>query len=369
MPVHLSIKRSSRPLVHLAAALSSLAALLATTGAPARAGVANAGIARAGRANPLTGLSWGNYSGPMDEVFPAFRDAQGSARRLLARVALAPRMRWFGDWYADDQAESVARQYIANATGGDPNVLVQMAVFRLKPWERAACQALPTPAEQASYKAWIDAFAAGIGDARVALVLQPDLPFASCTPHHSLLPLHLVAYAARVFGALPHTSVYIDAGAGDWPSVGQASWLLRNAGIRSGRGFALNATHYDSTENEIRFGARVARALAAAGFPGKHFVVNTSTNGRGFTYQQYHDPASFDNARVCSTRASRRCATLGIPPTTDVANRRWGLSSTARRLAVRYADAYMWIGRPWLYNQASPFDLRRTLMLAATTPF
>jgi endoglucanase len=305
----------------------------------------------------------------MDEVFPSYRATQGSAHQLVGRVALTPRMRWFGGWNPDDQAQATASQYIANATRGNPNVMVQMAIFRMKPWEHAACLSLPTAAQQASYKTWIDGFAAGIGDARVALVLQPDLPFASCAPQHSMLPLRMVTYAARVFGALPHTSVYIDAGAGDWPSVGQAAWLLRNAGVRYARGFALNATHYDPTENEIRFGARVAQALAASGYPGKHFVINTSTNGRGFTYQQYNDPATFDNARVCASRRDRHCATLGIPPTTDVANPRWGLSATARRLAKRYVDAYLWIGRPWLYNQASPFDLQRTIRLAATTPF
>jgi hypothetical protein len=61
--------------------------------------------------------------------------------------------------------------------------------------------------------------------------------------------------------------------------------------------------------------------------------------------------------------------TLGIPPTTDVSNRRWGLSPTARRLAGSLVDAYLWIGRPWLYMQNDPFDLQRTLALAATTPF
>lgn len=349
-------------------ALLCACALLAGAGSPARAGVANAGLAPAG-SDPLSGLPWGNYSGPLDEVFPSFRAASGGERRLLGLVAQRPRMRWFGGWYADFQAQSIAQQYIAGTTAGNPDVLAQMAVFRLKPWEAQACRRLPTAAEQASYKRWIDGFARGIGDARVALVLQPDLPFANCVPHHSRLPLELVAYAARIFAALAHTTVYIDAGAGDWPSVGEAAWLLRAAGVRYVRGFALNATHYDRTENEIRFGAKVVRALSRSGVPGKRFVINTSSNGHGFTFQQYNDAATFDNARLCPTRSSTRCAALGIPPTVDVASPRWGLSPTARALAARYVDAYLWIGRPWLDNQAQPFDLQRTLGLARTTPF
>lgn len=364
----MSHRLPSLPLRALAVLICGCAALIVAV-APARAGVANAGVPGASKTNPLAGLPWGNYSGPLDEVFPSYRASQGRNRQLLGLVALRPRMRWFGAWYPDSQARSVASEYLANVTGGNPNVMAQMAIFRLDPWEGDACKRLPTAAQQASYKTWINAFAAAIGSTRVALVLQPDLPFAACVPHHSTLPLALVAYAARVFSRLSHTTVYIDAGAGDWPSVAEAVSELKTAGVGYTRGFALNATHYDTTENEVRFGARVVAGLAAAGIHGRHFVVNTSSNGHGFTYQQYNDPATFDNARVCATRTSQRCATLGIPPTTAVASTKWGLSATARGLAARYADAYLWIGRPWLYNQADPFSLSRTLQLAATTPF
>ena len=49
--------------------------------------------------------------------------------------------------------------------------------------------------------------------------------------------------AAKLFSALPHTTVYIDAGAADWLSVGQAAWLLENAGVQYARGFSLDDTH------------------------------------------------------------------------------------------------------------------------------
>lgn len=346
-----------------ATAATAAAAILAT---PAWAGVANAGIS--GSRDPIAGLRWGNYSGPQDEVFPSYRAASGRDRQLLGLIALRPRVRWFGAWYADQQIETTIENYIANATGGNPNVLAQLAVFRLTPWEDAACHQLPTAAQQASYKQWIQSLAAGIGSARVAVILQPDLPFELCVPHRSKLPMKLVAYASHVLDALPHATVYIDVGAADWPSVGEAVGLLKSAGIGYARGFALNATHYDSTAHEIAFGARVVRALAAAQVPGRHFVINTSSNGRPFTYQQYHGP-DFNNAAVCRTRTSTRCVTLGIPPTTAVASPRWGLPAGDRALASRYVDGYLWYGRPWLDDQSDPFDLQRALALAATTPF
>jgi endoglucanase len=352
----------------LALALLLTIAAAATFARPAAAGVANAGLSGAPQSNPLAGMAWGNYSGSQDEVFPAYRAATGTDRQLLARIALRPRARWFGAWYPTSGITQTVRAYIANATGGDPAVLAQVAVFRLVPWEGAACRSLPTAAEQADYHAWIDAFAAGIGSSRVALILQPDLPFGLCVPHHSRLPLQLVAYAARVFDALAHTTVYIDAGAADWPTVHEAAGLLEMAGVRYARGFALNATHYDATGHEILFGAAVARALAGAHIPGRHFVINTAGNGAPFTYQQYHGP-NFDNAAVCRTRGARRCVTLGIPPTWRVALPQWRLSARQRGLAARYVDAYLWFGRPWLDDQSDPFDLPRALSLAATTPF
>lgn len=354
------------PAVLVGVLAAGLAAL--TLAGPASAGVANAGLSGPRHSDPIAGLRWGNYSGPLDEVFPAYRSATGRDRSLLGLIALRPRMRWFGAWYGDAQAQRTIQEYIADATGGDPNVMSQVAVFRLVPWEHAACGRLPTVAQQASYRTWIQALAAGIGASRMAMVLQPDLPFALCVPHHSRLPLQMVAYATRVFSALPHTTVYLDAGAADWATVSQAASLLREAGVADARGFALNATHYGSTADEIRFGARVVRALADAGVPGRHFVINTAANGRPFTYQQYHGP-DFDNAAVCASPSSRRCVTLGIPPTWQVTSSRWGLSPATRALAGRLVDAYLWIGRPWLVDQSDPFSLARSLQLAATTPF
>jgi endoglucanase len=350
--------------------IAVIGALLATaaTSVPAIAGVANQGVAGASATNPIAGLPWGNYTGQQDEVFPAYFAATGTDRQLLGLIALRPRVRWFGAWYDNSYVQQTITNYITTVTAGNPDVLSQVAVFRLKPWESAACHTLPTSADVASYKQWVDAFANGIGSARVAMILQPDLPFITCVPHHSQVPLQEVAYAARVFDALPHTTVYIDVGAADWPSLGQATRMLQQAGVQYARGFALNATHYDTTANEIRFGAKVVRALGADGIPGRHFVINTSDNGRGFTYQQYHR-SDFNNAAVCRSRSQARCVTLGIPPTTDVASPAWHLGAGAGALASKLVDGYLWYGRPWLDNQSDPFDLQRSLAIAATTPF
>jgi endoglucanase len=354
----------------------ALAAALALAGAPSAVGTpapertATAAERTPAETNPLANRTWGVYKGAGDQAWTPYLQAKGRKKALLAKIALAPKAKWYGQWIPASKITSTVRDQIANAQAGDPEALVQMTVFRLKPWEDDACKRLPTRKEQRDYTKWIDRFAAGIGEAHVALVLQPDGPFALCAPGGSLLPSKLVGYAAHVFSALPNVSVYIDAGASDWlrNDPAKALQILTRSGIDTARGFALNSTHYASTSAEIAYGTSVVQALAAAGYPDRHFVVNTAANGAPFNGYDYKGP-NFDNAATCKRLGQQSCVTLGIPPTADVANPAWGLSATDAANAAAYVDGYLWIGRPWLYMQADPFELKRALAVARTSPY
>jgi len=320
-------------------------------------------------ANPLV-RPWGVYQGLAEMAWMPYLGASSSQKSLLDKIIQRPKATWFGHWQADHDIQDRVEKYIELTTGGDPEVLVQTSVFRMEPWEREACERLPTAAEQASYKTWIDGFARGVGETHMAIIMQPDGPFVLCAPGGSKVPAHLIRYGVRTLSALPNTSVYIDAGAADWnrDRAKKALKMLIPMGIRWARGFALNSTHYDSTERQIRHSAKIARALAKRGMPGKYGVINTSSNGRAFKGYKYRGP-NFDHAYACKSQNEKRCVTLGIPPTVDVANPKWGMKFRDRRLAERYVDAYLWFGRPWLYNQAAPFLLDRALDLARTTPY
>jgi len=327
--------------------------------------------------NPLAGRPWGVYKGRAEQSWQPYVDATGTTKTLLGRIALRPKAKWFGGWIPDADIAKKVDAYIENAQAGNPDALVQMTIFRMKPWEHEACGRLPTAAEQASYKQWVNRFAAAVGDAHAAIILQPDGPFALCAPQGSTLPSTLVAYAARVLSAQPNTAVYIEAGAADWPAPGRqggvdsAVKILVRGGIAYARGFALNGTHYSSTPNEVARGAAIISELEARGITGKKFVVNTSSNGHPFTFGSYTgtDP---DNAFVCRSKTpplTRTCVTLGIPPTADVANPRWRMPAGTNQLAAQYVDAYLWFGRPWLYRQADPFVVSRALWLVRSTPY
>jgi hypothetical protein len=359
----------ARRLRRLGGALAGALLALTLLATPSFAGVVNQGLSRS--ANPLAGVRHGTYFEPrQDGPSIAYRQALDAGRlsdaALLRQMVDQPRFRWFGAWIPTYDrgtkwgAERSAREYIRAVTGGNPDVAAQMAVFRLEPFEREACRRLPTRAEQADYRAWIDAFARGIGGSRVALVLQPDMPFTLCLPGRSKIGFQLIDYAARRFTSLPRTTVYIDAGASDWLSVGQAAYMLRQSGVRRVRGFALSLTHYDSARAQIAYGQRLVDALARQGIRGRRFVVNTAQNGHAFTFQR--ETRAFKEAPVCRVKRQRSaCVTLGIKPTTSP-------PAFVSRSAARLVDGMLWTGRPWLNNE-TPRSYDELVSLVRTSPY
>ena len=321
--------------------------------------------------NPLV-RPWGVYQGLAEHSWLPYLSASEPQQRLLDAIVQRPKATWFGGWQPDSDITERVRKYIELTTGGDPEVLVQVSIFRMTPWEGndRICNRLPTTEERASYKRWIDGFAAGVGETHMAIVMQPDGPFALCAKGGSKLPSRMIKYAVRTLSALPNTAIYIDAGAADWNKEDpkMALKILIPAGVEYARGFALNSTHYDSTERQVEYSAAVSRALAAKGYPDKFGIINTSSNGRPFKGYKYRGP-EFDNARLCRSTSDHRCTTLGIPPTVDVGNPAWHLGARVNRLARQYVDGYLWFGRPWLYMQRSPFVMDRALQLVRTTPY
>jgi hypothetical protein len=353
--------------------VAALALLLAAVGAsPTTAHARRAGYA-ANPTNPLVGAQWGVYKGNQDGVYPAFAAAGGVERALLAKVALQPRARWYGSWIPTRDVRAKVHSEIAaeQQDARNPNVLVPMALFRQFPGHERDKNIPWTAADQQAYRNWYDAVARGIGRAHALIILEPDLPVA-LNGWRPDIRLRLVNYAARTLAALPNTVIYIDAGASDWLKPGQQAALLQAAGVAHVRGFALDGTHYTQTADNIRWGRATAAALARRGIPGKHFVIDTSDNGRGFTWGEYYakHPNGFaPNAEPCQTKAETRCVTLGIPPTWQVADPAWHFSAQVNDIAKRWVDAFVWYNRPWLTNATWPFDLRRTLQMARTTPY
>jgi endoglucanase len=331
--------------------------------------------------DPLAGGRWAVYRGPWNGIYPAYERAGGEDKRLLGRIALQPRVIWFASEFSTSSIRTQLDRFIAEQQAEfGKDALIQIAVFREWPHGEGGRGKRLSGSEQAAYRVWVDAAADAIGDARVALVLEPDLGL-NAVPNNSwetrtadpAVRLGLVRYAAKRFSGLPRTSVYLDASDSDWLSISKIVPVIEAAGVEYARGFALGATHYSSVGDDIDYGMKIIDALEADGIHGKKFVIDTADNGRPFTWMQHrseHPGADFDNAATCRSVSDSTCDTLGVPPTTDVADQP-GLDLTARQRtdALRYVDAYLWFGRPWLVRQASPFSLGRALEVARSTLF
>jgi endoglucanase len=324
--------------------------------------------------NPLADRDWGVYEGTADPAWAPYEKATGSRKTALGTIALAPKAKFFGAWISDSDIADKVSQYVQNATGGDPDVLVQLTLFRMVPWEGEACTRLPTQAERTSYKKWITTVATTLGAQHAAIVLQPDGPFLKCVPGGSKVPAHLLRYASRTLSAQPNVSVYVEMGSSDWfrGKPAEAVSMLESAGVRTARGFALDTSHFDSIGHQVAFGTKIVAALAKDGIADRHFVIDTSDNGRAFTgawYHAHHAAKPLGYAKACHSATQRHCVALGVPPTTDVDSPAWGLSAARAAEAARHVDGYLWVSRPWLAHQNGAFALHRALAEIRYSPF
>jgi endoglucanase len=152
--------------------------------------------------------------------------------------------------------------------------------------------------DSAAYRAWIDAFAAGIGKGKAVVILEPDslgiIPYNTtifgaedwCKPTVTAAGGQSVPapgasseeryaqlrYAIdKILELAPSASVYIDGTHSAWLGVSEAAFRLYQAGFRDGvqrvQGFYLNVSNFQPTDQLTQFGTWVSMCLAA-GTPG-----------------------------------------------------------------------------------------------------
>jgi len=171
----------------------------------------------------------------------------------------------------------------------------------------------------------MDAFAEGVGRTPIVLFYEFDsLISVRCLSRHGLdVRIAELRYGVQKLSALPHTVVYLDAGAADALSVKTVARLLNRVDISSIQGFFLNSTHFDWTSTEVAYGKNVSALVH-----GKHFVVSTAVNGRGPL--RPHSRVRYGNEVLCNPSGGGR----GPRPTTTTTS--------------PLADGFLWIGNPGL---------------------
>lgn len=380
----------------LAAALSALLAL--TLLGPAQAALSS------NPSNPLAKPGPWYYSQITTAANPELRnylaETDPARKAALAKIAKTPKARWFANCRSCNVADvrrNVA-SYVKDAQRGKPDALVQLAIFGLWPDGEVVDGKRPVMSwTMAQYQAWIKDIAAGIGSARVAIILEPDLAISANHANggremrdpSAALRMRMTAWSAKYLAqTLRREAIYIDAGSADWLYVDEAVRLLMASGIQYVRGFALGATHYDSVPMNVAFAAKVRAALAQQGIRGKRAVIDTADNGRPFTWKQWDDRwgdlyrstrneyYQFDNTPTCGSTTERVCQALGHRPTWNPLgpeSTKTGLTtSTLRTKAGKTVDGYLWFGRGWRWMQQGGGDDRtefRMVRMANATRF
>ena len=283
--------------------------------------------ARPADANPLAGLNF--Y---VDHESPSWlewehltRSGQRAKADLIWKIAREPKAVWVGRFTSPNFNVKVRRILDGAQSQGQVPILTVLRA------QSTGCS--PTydgggPAEDARTRAWYDDLARAIGDDRVVIAYEPDsLGTIECHAASRRDDRYrLLRYGVDALSRNPNATIYIEAGASDWQSAKRWRRSSAQVGIAKVRGFMLNATHYDWTRNNIKFGLKLSRLVG-----GKHFIINTAENGRGGIHKR------LPNGRRLTVWCNPPNRGLGPPPTTDTSN--------------PMADAYLWINRPG-YAQA-----------------
>jgi endoglucanase len=163
------------------------------------------------------------------------------------------------------------RRLIAQLVAQSPD-RVLVLVSAILPGRRCINSAAG-PHTKAEYEAWIDALAAGIGNAKVVVILEPDS--LGNVPSDCKLPTvgypftdedryAELNYAVTKLETKPQTSVYLDGTRSDWLPVGQIAKRLVLSGVQKAQGFFLNVGNYRRNRFEIKYGTWISQCIAYA---------------------------------------------------------------------------------------------------------
>lgn len=292
-------------------------------------------------------------------------------------------------WYTGGSGQTLTQSVKAELQRAAGKKAVPVLVAYNIPFRDCAQYSAGGATSVAEYEAWIDAFAAGIADHEVAVMLEPDslgiIPWYTtingvaewCRPDQAdpataaTDRFAMLNYAVDRLTALPNTSVYLDGTHSGWLGSGDAADRLVKAGVRRADGFFLNLSNYQTTQRQVKYGTWISKCVyfatqgpdwarghfdwcASQYYPANpadfstwgltdawydanvgsvspdllaHFVIDTSRNGQG----PWTPPAGngWPDAQDWCNPPNRG---LGLRPTTD----------THEPLV----DAYLWIKTP-----------------------
>jgi endoglucanase len=382
-------RRASLAAVLVAALITTSAA---ATSAATSAAAATTAAGHAATVTPARGVTPDSRlfvpppsSGAPQQVVQLLKSHDLKDAALIAEMEAVPRAVWFTSG-TPAQVEQQVQQTMAQAA---IERAVPVLVAYDIPGRDCAQYSAGGALTEADYEAWINGFAAGIGNGRAVVILEPDalgnLP-SNCGGPTTNYPFTdderyaEIQYAVAALEAQPGVSVYLDGTHSAWQSVGTMTQRLLTAGVQNAQGFFINVSNYQPTPNLLDYGTWISDCIAIVTDPSNaffdnpgacasqyypanpsdfstwglttawyaqnmgnavattHFVVDTSRNGDGPNNMQAYAQAPYDQpSSVIGTLAGGNWCN---PPNSGL-----GLRPTANT-GVPLLDAYLWVKTP-----------------------
>jgi endoglucanase len=218
------------------------------------------------------------FADPLSTTLAAAQGLQGQARSDAQLLASIPSATWLAGGTPQEARAKADRVVTAAAKSGTVPVLV---AYNL-PFRDCALYSAGGAADTKAYNAWIDGVAAGIGNRRAIVLIEPDglgvIPFHttldgsldSCRPEGadperaSDARFEQLNHAVDALSALPSVATYLDGTNAAWLNVGEISSRLVRAGVGRTTGFFLNVSNYLYTKNSNAYGTWVSSCIAYA---------------------------------------------------------------------------------------------------------
>lgn len=249
-----------------------------------------------------------NPSSPAAKQADAWKQSRPADASLMRYIASQPSATWFGDWNSDVRGD-------VSRTVGQASSQSAVPVFVAYNIPNRDCGSYSAggASDAQKYGKWIKAFADGLSGHQALVVLEPDAVAGSgclsaSAQESRFSMLRDAVKTLKSAGAF----VYLDAGNAHWIKADVMADRLHKAGIDMADGFALNVSNFFSTNDNVAFGDDLSRRVG-----GKHYVIDTSRNGKASTNGQWCNPSG---------------QSLGAAPTT--------------RTGHDLVDALLWIKQP-----------------------
>ncbi|MFD7703549.1 glycoside hydrolase family 6 protein [Streptomyces caelestis] len=227
------------------------------------------------------------YRHPASQVLDWVRAHPDDPRRAVIESRIADRPA--AVWFADHSPDTITSRVRAVASGGAAQGRVPVLVPYAVPDRDCGGHSQGGAPDPAAYDAWIDRFAAGLGDSEAIVILEPDaIAQSEClSAGQRAARFASLARAGRVLKeAGPRVRVYYDAGHSGWRAPAEQAALLRQAGAASAAssdGIFSNVSNFHATADEIAYDRAVLDALGGPPGLGAYLWVKLPGESDGCT--------------------------------------------------------------------------------------